>query len=458
MKAYLKTACWSLLALSAASGGAYWYYCSYMAEPPPVYKTATVQKADLVSTISATGTLEPEELVDVGAQVTGQILSFGRDVDGKPIDYGSFVKKGMVLTSIDDTLYSADAAQAEAAFKQAESSLERAKADLNQLKAKRLLAECDMDRAERMKPHNVISQADYDSFRSALGVAQANVEVGQAAISQAESSLLQAKAALGKARRNLDYCTIKSPVDGIVIDRRVNIGQTVVSSMSTSSLFLIAKDLKKMQLWVAVNEADVGKIYPGQPVSFTADAFPSESFEGKVGKLRLNASMSQNVVSYTVEVLTDNSSGRLLPYLTASVLFEVERLNGTIAAPNSALRWMPKQLSQVSPEFRGNFSGSDAKGSGGKQQGAQPQASAAPQEAKPKQEKALKNGIVWVKDGKFIKPVKVKVGATDGLCSAISGEGVVEGMEIITGQVSSQQPLEAVVNPFTPKLPGASRR
>ena len=229
--------------------------------------------------------------------------------------------------------------------------------------------------------------------------------------------------------------------------------------MSTSSLFLIAKDLKKMQLWVAVNEADVGKIYPGQPVAFTADAFPSESFEGKVGKLRLNASMSQNVVSYTVEVITDNSSGRLLPYLTANVLFEVERLNGTLTVPNTALRWMPKQLDQVSPEFRSNFSGvSDGKAVKKDKPAQQAAKDPSPGAGQGKKEKSVKNGIVWLRDGQFIKPMKVKVGATDGLSSSISGDGVTEGLEIITGQALSQQVVETVTNPFTPKLPGPPRR
>jgi len=446
MKAYVKTVCWSILALGAAGGGAFWYWQSSVTEAAPVYKTATLQKGDLVSTITATGTLEPEELVDVGAQVTGQITGFGKDASGKQVDYGSFVKADMVLTNIDDATYQAEVESARANLKQAEASLVNANADLEQYKAKLELAHSDMDRAERLR-NSTMSKADYDSCKSALGVAKANLAVGEAKILTAEAALLQAKATLSKADRNLSYCTIRSPVDGVVIDRRVNVGQTVVSSMSTSSLFLIAKDLRRMQLWVAVNEADVGKIYQGQTVSFSVDAFPNEKFEGKVGKLRLNASMSQNVVSYTVEVQTDNSSGRLLPYLTATALFEVERIDGALTAPNSALRWMPKSLDQVAPEFRNDFSGS-----------AQAQDSKPWKKQGVEGKKALKNGILWTKDGKFIKPIKVKVGATDGLSSAIYGDGVSEGMEIIVGQASAQQAPEATVNPFTPKLPAPPRR
>jgi len=138
-------------------------------------------------------------------------------------------------------------------------------------------------------------------------------------LAQARAATVQAQALLEKAQRNLDFCTIKSPVKGVIIDRRVNIGQTVVASLNAPSLFLIAKDLTKMQIWVAVNEADVGRIVPGSPVTFACDAFPNKEFNGTVGKVRLNATMTQNVVMYTVEVNTDNSDNTLLPYLTANV-------------------------------------------------------------------------------------------------------------------------------------------
>ena len=146
-----------------------------------------------------------------------------------------------------------------------------------------------------------------------------------------------------EAKRNLEYCIIKAPVNGVVIDRKVNVGQTVVSNMSASSLFSIAKDLRKMEVWASVNEADIGGIRKGQSVSFTVDAFPREKFAGKVGKIRLNATMSQNVVTYVVEVATDNSSLRLLPYLSANLSFEVDRRDNALAVPNAALRFRPDE-------------------------------------------------------------------------------------------------------------------
>src|SRR5437870_2788359 len=141
---------------------------------------------------------------------------------------------------------------------------------------------------------------------------------------------------LRRARTNLDYCTSRSPVKGVIVDRRVNVGQTVVSSLNAPSLFLIAKDLTRIQVWVSVNEADIGNIHPGQPVTFTVDAFPNQIFHGQITKIRLNATMTQNVVIYTVEVTTDNPDGQLLPYLTANVRFVTGSRHSVFVVPNAA--------------------------------------------------------------------------------------------------------------------------
>ena len=206
-----------------------------------------------------------------------------------------------------------------------------------------------------------MSQNDYETFKASFETAASNLEVGKAAVKQAEAGVAQAQRRYDRAKANIDYCTINSPVDGVIIDRRVNIGQTVVSGLSAPSLFLIAQDLKKMQLWVAVNEADVGSIHPGQNASFTVDAFPGETFKGSVNKVRLNATMTQNVVTYTVEVDTDNSSGRLLPYLTANVQFEVRKDPDVLLVPNAALRWYP-QPQDVAPDIRAQLEAESAKG------------------------------------------------------------------------------------------------
>jgi HlyD family secretion protein len=418
------------------------------------FRTAQVTRGDLLVSIRATGTVEPEEVINVGAQVAGQILYFGKDANGKTVDYGSPVEAETVLAKIDDSLYAAEEAQAQAQVQSANATLQRAEADLEQLKAKLNQAERDWQRAQKLGPSEALAQSTYDAYRSAYDTAVANVAVGRAAILQAKASLGQAEAVLRRAQRNLGYCTIKSPVKGVIIDRRVNIGQTVVASLNAPSLFLIAKDLKRMQVWVAVNEADIGKIHPGLPVTFTVDAFPGETFRGEVGKVRLNASMTQNVVTYTVEIVTDNSSGRLLPYLTANVQFELDRRTNVLMVPNAALRWRPS-AEQVAPEAREAFervAGPKGKPEGGSAASAKAWAGSA----------ASTNRVaLWIPEGNSVKPIRVQQGLSDGTYTEVQGEGLTEGMRIIIGmQTQSNSNEDIATNPFTPKFPprgGAAR-
>lgn len=185
-------------------------------------------------------------------------------------------------------------------------------ANVLQVKAKLVQAQQDWNRAQKLGHSEALAPSAYDQYKANYEVAKANVAVTHAAVKQAKAAVAQAQASLNRAQRNLSYCTIKSPVKGVIIDRRVNIGQTVVSSLNAPSLFLIAKDLTRIQVWVSVNEADIGNIHPGLPTTFTVDAFPNQVFHGQVGKVRLNATMTQNVVTYTVVVNTDNSDGKLL--------------------------------------------------------------------------------------------------------------------------------------------------
>jgi len=261
------------------------------------------------------------------------------------------VEEGTILANIDDSIYSAEVEMATAQLTQAKASQLRAESDLQQLLAKLEQAKRDWERAQKLGPSEALSPAAYDGYKAAYEIALANVAVGKAAIEQAKAAVEQASASLARAKRNLSYCVIKSPVKGVIIDRRVNIGQTVVASLNAPSLFLIAKDLKKIQVWVAVNEADIGMIYPGMPVHFTVDAFPGLVFNGEVRKIRLNATMTQNVVTYTVEVSTENPDQKLLPYLTANVQFETGKRTNVLMVPNAALRWTPKE-DYISPEFR----------------------------------------------------------------------------------------------------------
>jgi HlyD family secretion protein len=431
-----------VLAAIALIGATVAWYRSHGNEDGAAFQTSAVTRGDLLVTISATGTVEPEEVIDVGAQVAGQILSFGQDINGHTVDYGSQVAKGTVLARIDDSLYASQAANAEAQVQSAQAGVQRAEADLGQYKAKLNQAERDWQRAKHLGPSEALAQSSYDAYRSAYETAQANVAVGRAAILQARASLAQARAVLKGAQRNLAYCTITSPVNGVIIDRRVNIGQTVVSSLNAPSLFLIAKDLTRMQVWVAVNEADIGKIHPGLPVTFTVDAFPGQTFRGTVGKVRLNASMTQNVVTYTVEIITDNKDGRLLPYLTANVQFELRNIHNVLRVPNAALRWIP-QRDQIAPRFRDAIQPAAYHGD---------QAVAEPNPDKRSQHVAERRHVLWTLDGAHVRPVWVSAGTSDGTLTAVEGEGLTDGMPVVTGLRTSDSASNDTRNPFTPQF------
>ena len=395
-----------------------------------VFNTVKAELMDMRKTISATGTVEPEELINVGAQVGGMITSFGVDVDGNNVDYRSKVTENMVLANIDDSLYVSEVRECEANREQALAAIETAKANITLSEAQLKLAEANWKRAQQLNPQNVIPQSDYDSALADYEVAKADIGVSKANLAQAEAQLAAAEATLIKAKQNLGYCVISSPVNGVIIDRRVNIGQTVNSSMSAPSLFLIAKDLKKMQVWVSVNEADVGEIKVGQKAEFTVDAFLNRTFFGEVLKIRLNATMSQNVVTYIAEIGTDNSDETLLPYLTANVEFILAERDNVLAVPNSALRFTPDAA--MVPEEYLNFSLNEDERS------------------------------VWVmRDGK-ICPVAVKTGLNDGVHSEIIAGNLKPGDEVITGvtvvKIEENNTQDNSGSPFLPKPPSRNKK
>jgi HlyD family secretion protein len=422
-----------LVVLGVLAGVGISSYKYHETSPAAQFQLAAISRGTVVSTINATGTVEPEEVVDVGAQVAGQIISFGKDKNGKGIDYGSVVEEGTVLARIDDSLYAADVAQANAALIQARANVQKAEADLGQMQAKLDEAERDWKRAQELGPSDALAQTSYDAYKASYETAKANLAVGEATIEQNKGAVVQAEEALKRAQRNLSYCTIVSPVKGVIIDRRVNIGQTVVSSLNAPSLFLIAKDLTRMQVWVSVNEADIGNIRSGQPVTFTVDARPGEKFHGRVGKIRLNATMTQNVVTYTVEVVTDNSNGKLLPYLTANVQFEVARHANVLTVPDAALRWMPRpeEIAVNPAEMLGPSANSASPAGHGQGQSA----------------------VLWVRAENGVKPLKAWTGLSDSRVTEVQGEGLKEGLEIVTGEMRQGSARgNTGTNPFTPQL------
>jgi HlyD family secretion protein len=419
-----------LVALGAAGVGT-WYSrsASYHAT---TFRTATAKRGNLSATINATGTLEPQDVVDVGAQVAGQIITFGTDPHDKSklVDYRTAVDEGTVLAKIDPTLYQAQVDQAKA-------NLAVAQANMLNYQSKLRQTERDYKRAEELGTgkRGSIADVDYDTAEQLYLAAKAGVAQGQASVQQAQASLNQANI-------NLGYCTIKSPVKGVIIDRRVNIGQTVVASLQTPSLFLIAKDLTKMQVWASVNEADVGQIKPGQKVHFTVDAFPGEVFRGAVYQVRYNATMTQNVVTYTVVVNVDNSNLKLLPYLTSNVEFEVKDLKNVLLVPNAALRWKPT-VNQVVADQRDDYARELRK-----KQAAKPTAD---QPAVKLDKERHDQGTVWMQDGDLVRQIKVTVGLSDGSMTQIVGGDLKEDTVLVTGEVH-QAANDSTSNPFTPQL------
>ncbi|MBQ7207110.1 MAG: efflux RND transporter periplasmic adaptor subunit [Lentisphaeria bacterium] len=420
--------------LAVAAG--VWFGYRKFAKPENAvqFRTEVIEKGDLMSVISSSGTVEPEELVNVGAQVTGKIMAFGTDVDGKTVDYGSRVKKGMVLARIDEVLYEAELREAEAGKAKAEVAILSAKASIQQSNAKLVLATLNWNRAKELHPKGALSKSDYDTNQAAFLSAKADLAVSEAQLKQAEAQLQVAEAALVKAKRNLSYCVITSPVDGIIIDRRVSVGQTLVSSMSASSIFLIATDLRKMQVWVSVNEADIGSIKPGMKVIFSVDAYPDAEFVGQVHKIRLNATMSQNVVTYVVEVTTDNADGKLLPYLTANVKFVRAECKNVLIVSNAAFRYTP-DVNSVAPAYRKEL----------------------------EQERTDRSRRLWVPAGKgLLKPVYVKTGLNTGISSQILSGDVKEGTVVVNGQseiAAAPGPGgSAQRSPFLPQPPRRGNR
>ena len=459
-----------LIGIAIVALGAWWYFHKPSVMLPDL-QTVAVKRGDVFASISATGTLEPEEVVDIGAQVTGQILSFGKDTAGKTIDYGSQVEQGALLAKIDDSLYAINQKQAEAQLQQAQSAVLSAEAGLLQSKAKLEQAQAqanqtkkDWDRAQKLGPSDSLARSAYDTYQSAYEAAIANVSAAEAAcavstaqIGTSKATVTQAQAAIQLANRNLGYCTISSPVKGIVIDRRVDVGQTVVSNLNASSLFLLAKDLKKMEVWVAVNEADIGSIHNGQSVTFTVDAFPGIPFHGDVNKVRLNATMSQNVVTYTVEINTDNADGRLLPYLTASVKFEIDHKQDVLTVPNAALRWRPND-NQLAPGAQNPFTQKPAK------KDPKPATKDAKDDAKPTDKKKAHSAVLWVCDPDQptrVKPLKVRTGISDGVVTEVMPDTngtPLEDLHVVLAEQreSTDAAVTETTNPFAPKFP--SRR
>jgi HlyD family secretion protein len=396
------------------------------------YRTAKLERGDISIVVTATGTLSADTTVQVGTQVSGTIAKLFAD-------FNSVVKKGQVVAIIDTTFL-------ETQVEDAEANHQRALAQVSQTQR-------DFARIQDLFDKNLVSQADFDA-------AKTNHE---SALAQKKSAL----AALDRARINLKYATIRAPIDGVVISRNVDIGQTVAASLSAPTLFVIANDLTKMQVQANVDEADIGKIRVGQDVNFTVDAYPDLQFEGAVSQVRLQPNVIQNVVNYTVIIEAPNPDLRLMPGMTATITVHVDQRDGVLKLPNLALRFQPPP--EILETIKGSSSGDSAgtkgmdstriaemRGRWRSQQSQQPEGGNGERRAFQGRGGGTRSlssarSRVWVLNaGKKLKPVPVQLGLSDGMYSEIVGSPLKEGDEVVVGVISEESPQAPQTNPFSP--------
>jgi HlyD family secretion protein len=306
--------------LIVAAGGAYGYYRYTKVDPAPTITTAKITRGDIAETVGATGTLQAVTTVQVGTQVSGTILQLNAD-------FNSLVRKGQVLARLDPSLFDTQ-------IEQARANLIRAQADLERLRVNSDDARTKLRRAQELADKKLIAQTE-------LEAAQVNVHSADAQLRSQQAAVTQAQASLSQNQVNQQHTVIQAPIDGLVIARNVDVGQTVAASMSAPTLFLLAADLTKMQVIASLDESDVGRIRPGQVVKFRVDAYPNEEFTGTVTQVRLQPQTVQNVVTYSTVIDVPNPELKLKPGMTANVNIEIARKNNVLRVPNSALRFRP---------------------------------------------------------------------------------------------------------------------
>jgi HlyD family secretion protein len=310
----------TFVVLAALAGGGIFYYRTSHAEQPPAPITAAVTRGDVIAKVDATGTLAPVTTVQVGSQVSGTIKALHAD-------YNSKVKKGQVVAELDPALFQTQVEQASSTLIKAQADADRAKVELDDATTK-------ARRAQELYDQKLIARND-------LETAQATAAQADAALKSAQAMVTQARAALNQNQVNLGHTIIAAPIDGIVISRNVDVGQTVAASMSAPTLFVIAQDLAHMQVSASIDESDIGRIAPGQPVTFRVDAYPTETFRGTVSQVRLDSKTEQNVVSYTTMIDVPNEDLKLKPGMTANVTVQTAMNEDVLRVPNAALRFRP---------------------------------------------------------------------------------------------------------------------
>jgi HlyD family secretion protein len=414
-----------IIVILAAIGTGGWYSWKKWGprEKLVSYRTVKVERGDLTQVVRATGTVQPIKLVQVGTQVNGIVQKLF-------VDFNSRVKAGDVVAQIDPAVYKANLAQCEANVARSQASVDDARAAL-------LKASNDLVRATGLAERSLLARSELDGAIASYASTEAQLKVAQATVQQNA-------AALELARANLGYTRIVTPVDGIVVSRNVDEGQTVVASMSAQTLFTVATDLRSLLISASVPEADIGSIATNQKVTFNVDAYPI-TFTGSVDQIRLAASTVQNVVTYPVMVLAGNPEEKLFPGMTANISCIVAERTNVLKVANAALRFKPENADKSAASNKLARTESRWNGNGG---GDRPRRT----EGGPK-----KFGKLWTRspDGS-LRDIRVRLGISDGTATEVSGEDLAEDLEVITG-LQSADAAAKTVNPFMqqPMGPGA---
>lgn len=387
----------------------------------PQYFTESVQKGDIQDVVQATGTINAVTTVQVGSEVSGTIQKLSAD-------FNSHVTKDQVIAQIEPSLFQGAVLQAKADVADAQANLVAAKANLAKAKAAAVQAKQDLGRNQALADASVIPAQQLDAAKATSQSDDAAVNAAAAQVTQAAAQVQQQSAALTVAQTNLDHAIIRSPIDGTVIARSVDVGQTVAASLQAPTLFTIAQDLTKMQVYVATDESDVGAIRTGQAVNFKVDAFPTQTFSGKVSAVRLNATTVQNVVTYTTVVDFDNPDLKLFPGMTAYVNIPVATASNVVKVPNGALRYTPDLTAQqISDLLQKQGITANAGRKGGQSQAT--------------------TAVVWKLDSsKQLEPVQIKLGITDHTTTEVAQVmkgSIAQGDQIVTGAAASGKPATA---------------
>ena len=400
----------------------------------PDYFTAKVEKGDIRQVIEATGTINPVTLVQVGSQVSGMISKLY-------VDFNSKVTKGQVIAEIDPKLFEGAVLQARADLQNAQALLAAAKANLAKDQATLQQNKVDYNRAVGLQRQGVNSQQQLDQAKATFDAITAQVGSDRAAIQQSEAQVAQKTASLKVAQTNLDYTIIRAPINGTVVNRNIDIGQTVAASLQAPTLFTIALDLTKMQVYAKTDEGDVGQIRPGQKADFQVDAFPKEMFHGAVFQVRMNATSIQNVVTYDTIVNFDNPQLKLFPGMTAYVSIPVAAVSDVVKIPNAALRYKPDLPAEKVQELYSRYGVAAPAAAPTPPAEKQPVATSRERSVpKPNTTTGSDTAVVWkLQPDKSLRPVQIRIGLTDHTYTALTSGDVQPGEDLVTGATTVKQ-------------------